>query len=110
MIPCPAAGFPAPRGSVVWSQALQWGLCTSPVVQQHLGTPGGWWGRPAELTVRRAAAGYWCDGRSDGGGLCQHVIARGTLHGATPGGAHYCGCCVTAERPQDQFRPGRAAA
>lgn len=90
MIPCPASGFPAERGATVWTKALRWD-------------------RHAELTVREAARDYWCDGRV-GNGLCQHEITRGSLHGATVGGAHYCACCVTAEQPQAQAGTGRTAA
>jgi hypothetical protein len=94
--PCTAPPYPALAGTAVWSARLEWGLVSGTMIRDRYGAGGGELGSPAALTVRRAAAGYICRG-------CTHVIARGALHGSSAG-AHYCPCCITTVRPDDQFK------
>jgi hypothetical protein len=94
--PCPAPPAPAPQGTPVWSARLEWSLASGTMIRDRYGAGGGQLGQPATLTVRRAASEYICGG-------CRHVIARGAPHGSNAG-AHYCGCCITTVRPDDEFR------
>lgn len=92
---------PAGRGASIWTVRLEWGLVSGDQVVRQYGSSGQL-GRPSELTVRRAGAAHCCV-------ACGHDIPRGALYGATLTGLlHYCGCCVTATRPGDQFRRGAA--
>ena len=94
--PCPARDAPAPQGTPVWSVKLEWSLASGTMIRARYGVGGGQLGQPATLTVRKAASEYICCG-------CRHVIARGALHGSNAG-AHYCGCCISITRPEDQFK------
>jgi hypothetical protein len=92
----PAAG----RGATVWTVRLEWGLVSGEFTVQQYGS-NGQHGRPSELTVKRAGTAHCCV-------ACGHDIPRGALYGVTAGPLRYCGCCVTATRPEDQFRRGAA--
>jgi hypothetical protein len=94
--PCPAPPAPAPQGTPVWSARLEWSLASGTMIRARYGVGGGDLGQPATLTVRKAAGEYICCG-------CRHVIARGALHGSNAG-VHYCACCITTDRPEDQFK------
>lgn len=75
----------AERGTSVWTRRLEGG-------------------RPAALTVKKAARAHCCI-------ACAHDIPSGVWYGASVSGLlHYCGCCVTPDRPETQFIPGRKAA
>lgn len=99
---CPVS-FPAERGTVVWTRNLQWGLVSGLLAVSQYGS-NGQRGRAAELTARLAGAAHCCVS-------CGHTIPREALYGLSLSGLiHYCACCVTVERPEDQFKTGRAAA
>ncbi len=86
------------RGAIVWSRKLNWGLVSGSMIRDRYGVSGGQLGRPAILTVRRAATEYACVG-------CGSAITRGTLHGSNIG-VHYCPACITTTEPEAQFRAG----
>ena len=94
--PCTSPPCPFPAGTSVWSAMLGWSLASGSMIRDRYGVGGGELGQPAALTVRTAAGEYLCGG-------CRHIIARGSLHGSSAG-AHYCACCVTTTRPDDQFK------
>jgi hypothetical protein len=83
--PAPCVPLAAERGTAAWTRRLEGG-------------------RPAGLTVKEAGRAHCCI-------ACGHTIARGVLYGASVSGLlHYCTCCVTLDRPETQFIPGKKAA
>lgn len=94
--PCPAQASPLAPGVAVWSVQLAWGIVSGTAIRDRYGVAGGELGQAHALTVRKAADDYICDG-------CRHVIARGALHGSNVS-VHYCACCITAIRPESQFK------
>ena len=99
--PCPAPPMaPGRRGAVAWSKMLHWCLTSGSSVRERYGVYTGRLGSPHQLTVRVAVRNYLCAGEA-----CRHIITRGRLHGSTYYD-HYCPCCITLDRPEDQFIPG----
>jgi hypothetical protein len=91
---------PAPLapGMTVWSRKLHWSLASGDMIRDRYGVTGGELGQPDALTAARAAREHMCRD-------CLRTIPKGALYGVTPGGtSHYCGCCITGTRPEDQFR------
>src|SRR5580658_4692413 len=103
--PCTSQSLPAPliRGATAWSRKLQWGIVSGDIIRQRYGTGGGELGRPAMLTVARAAKAHMCRD-------CLGAIPKGSLYGVSPaGGSHYCPACIVTDEPASVFKPGRAA-